>query len=138
MIPEEADRVLRQRCQLAAQQQVQAGFRARHQQQMMAAQGRMQQMNGMQNGMGIADRLGSSDSGSESAGDEGSTLEEKELLKLAAAERTREGADMLQATLLAAERNTSAMEIASLEAQQAKIAAMEVAKRIDKQDPGEF
>jgi hypothetical protein len=58
--------------------------------------------------------------------------------KEGAAERTREGADMSQATLLAAERNTSAMEKASLEAQQAKIAAMEVAKRIDKQDPGEF
>jgi hypothetical protein len=55
-----------------------------------------------------------------------------------AAERTREGADMSQATLLAAERNTSAMDLASLEAQQAKIAAMEVTKRIDKQDPGEF
>ena len=65
-------------------------------------------------------------------------MEEKKLLNLAATDRTREGADISQATLFAAERNTSAMEIASLEAQQAKIAAMEVAKRIDKQDPGEF
>ena len=49
MIPEEADKSLRLRCQLAAQRQVQAGFRARRQQQMMAAQGGMQQMIGRQN-----------------------------------------------------------------------------------------
>jgi len=53
MIPDEADKSLRQRCQQAAHQQVTANFRARRQQQMMAAQGGMQQMNGMQNGMGM-------------------------------------------------------------------------------------
>jgi transcription factor SPT20 len=53
IVPEEADKNLRGRCQQAAHQQVTAGFRARRQQQMMAAQGGMQQMNGMQNGMGM-------------------------------------------------------------------------------------
>ena len=53
LVPDDADKSLRARCQLAAQQQVTAGFRARRQQQMMAAQGGMQQMNGMQNGMGM-------------------------------------------------------------------------------------
>jgi hypothetical protein len=49
-----------------------------------------------------------------------------------------EGAEMSQATVLAAEQNTRAMERASWEAQQVKIAAMDRAKRIDEMDPGEF
>jgi transcription factor SPT20 len=52
IVPEEADKNLRGRCQQLAHQQVTAGFRARRQ-QMMAAQGGMQQMNGMQNGIGM-------------------------------------------------------------------------------------
>jgi transcription factor SPT20 len=58
MVPDEAEKALRARCQQAASAQVTAGFRARRQ-QMMAAQGGMQQMsgmqqmNGMQNGMGM-------------------------------------------------------------------------------------
>jgi len=65
-------------------------------------------------------------------------LEEKKLLNLAATDRTREGADISQATLFAAERNTSAMEKANLEAQQAKINAMAVANGIHDPDAGEF
>jgi hypothetical protein len=107
-----------------------------------------------------AESATASDSGS--ADEEGSTSGEKEFMKSglatvvrdqesgeteveaspkvlhSAVERMREGAEMSRTTLLAAEQRSRAMELASLEAQNARINAMEVAKRIDEQDPGEF
>jgi transcription factor SPT20 len=52
-IPPEVDVQLKTRAQQAAQQQVQQRFQKQRQEQMMAAQQHQQNMNGMQNGMGM-------------------------------------------------------------------------------------